>query len=451
MHFNGALKHQYLETIGMTRISGTPCEERIMTHRESVLNWQAIFALVSVLSICSWLPVAAQEHRGHMSMRKAEIQMPEGAEKIILPLKTSNGHIILPVSVNGSKPLSIVLDTGMPMPGLTLFDHERIKSLNLKYGPNRVQIGGAGGDGQHFEARMAGGARLAIGEVDLTGSPVIVLPPIPHFAIDHAGVIGADIFRNFVVEVNHDRNELTLWKSGSYKPKPGAAAVALDLKNNLPYVDAILSTQDRGEIPLRFVMDLGATHPVSLNKSSHEGIQLPEKAVSTSIGRGLSGDLFGHVGRIQALSLGGLKVKNIVATFPGEEHENPRGVDSLNGNLGMGVLSRFNFVIDYSGSTMYLEPAKGFTEPFEWNMTGLTLFPGESEGLVVQSVLPDSPAASAGLKKGDILFEIDGKPVARTDRSRLVEVFQRNGAEMNVKYRRGESVDSTKLQLRRLI
>ena len=73
----------------------------------------------------------------------------------------------------------------------------------------------------------------------------------------------------------------------------------------------------------------------------------------------------GHVGRVPAFELEGHRLHGVVATFPDPRHENPRGADSRNGNLGMGLLSRFNFTLDYAAKTLYLEPNKRFADPFE--------------------------------------------------------------------------------------
>ncbi len=81
---------------------------------------------------------ALAQHRMRMPASRTQVELPAGKDSIRLPLKTSGNHIILPLSVNGSEPLSVVLDTGMPMGGLVLFDTEEVNAIGLEYSTMQV-------------------------------------------------------------------------------------------------------------------------------------------------------------------------------------------------------------------------------------------------------------------------------------------------------------------------
>ena len=161
--------------------------------------------------------------------------------------------------------------------------------------------------------------------------------------------------------------------------------------------------------------------------------------------------MHGDVGRIGSFTLGGNTLKGVVATFPGAEHENPRGIDSLDGNLGMGIMSRFNFTLDYAARKLYLSPNRSFSDPFEWNMSGMILEPGEGEGLSVVEILPGSPAEAAGLQEGDLVLALNGKAVSGADRVRVRNLMQDEGREISVRYLRGDAKETTRFRLRPLI
>jgi hypothetical protein len=386
---------------------------------------------------------------GAASLGEVKVTLPEGKDQVRLPLKTNLDHIILPVSVNGSEPLAIVLDTGMPSPGLLLYDSEAVTGMALEYGAMRAAVGGAGGDGKPIEAKIATGATLGLNGIRIEGGSIIVLPPMSHFTTHHDGVIGAGIFNNVTVRVDYDRNEVILARPGTLEAREGAASVPLTIEQNRAYVPA--GVTGSGEpVPLRLILDLGATHAVSLNSSGGR-VAVPDGAVAARIGRGISGPVSGRVGRIPGLTLGGHTLAGVVATFPDAAFEHPRGMDSRDGNLGMGILSRFNFTIDYAGKTMFLEPNRTFGEPHEWDMSGLGLEPGSEGSVEVVEVIPGSPAATAGLKTGDTILALDGEPISAKDRDRYREILRRDGAEVVLRYRREAETAEVRLRLRRLV
>jgi S1-C subfamily serine protease len=61
----------------------------------------------------------------------------------------------------------------------------------------------------------------------------------------------------------------------------------------------------------------------------------------------------------------------------------------------------------------------------------------EINGVIVVKVLPNTPAANAGLRRGDVITQIDGQAVTTADQlQRLVENSQ-IGQALQVKVQRG--------------
>jgi len=64
----------------------------------------------------------------------------------------------------------------------------------------------------------------------------------------------------------------------------------------------------------------------------------------------------------------------------------------------------------------------------------------EVRGALIGDVTPDSPAQKAGLEKGDIILDIDGKPVNNSAELRMHVSLMAPGTKVNVKvFRRGEA------------
>lgn len=60
----------------------------------------------------------------------------------------------------------------------------------------------------------------------------------------------------------------------------------------------------------------------------------------------------------------------------------------------------------------------------------------ESQGIVIGDVSPDSPAKSAGLKRGDIILDVNGKPVTDSNQLRMSISMMQPGTEVQIKYLR---------------
>lgn len=366
-----------------------------------------------------------------------------------IPFKLVNNHLILPVSVNGSEPLDVVLDTGMPAAGLAIYGGPLAESLALEIDPNmQAQIGGAGGQGARRTARIAMSESLSLPGLEIDGSRVIVMPKMPALSSYNDGVIGYSLFSRYVVEIDYDKRLLRLQEPESYRAPAEALAVPLTFDNRIPYADVRLVQTGREPVDARVAVDLGASHAISLNSDYSDRIVLPAKTLSTILGRGVSGPVHGDVGRLAGLELGGARLENVVATFPVSEHQNPRGMDSLAGNLGSDVLRRFNTTFDYPGKRMLLSPNRSFGQPFTFDRSGLRLRPGDK--LQVAGIIADSPAADSGIEIGDLVTHVNGQTVSAANYGDVRNTLMGTG-EVRLTIERGDETVEKKIRLRRLI
>jgi serine protease Do len=68
----------------------------------------------------------------------------------------------------------------------------------------------------------------------------------------------------------------------------------------------------------------------------------------------------------------------------------------------------------------------------------------QSEGIVVGDVTPNSPASEAGIKTGDIILEVNGKPVIDSNQLRMSISMMQPGTELKLKtFRNGTERDAT--------
>ncbi len=72
---------------------------------------------------------------------------------------------------------------------------------------------------------------------------------------------------------------------------------------------------------------------------------------------------------------------------------------------------------------------------------------GTSEGLYVVGVVPGGPAASAGLRTGDIITEINGKPATDPNQLQALTITQRAGDTVDITYERAGRTATTTVTL----
>ena len=107
--------------------------------------------------------------------------------------------------------------------------------------------------------------------------------------------------------------------------------------------------------------------------------------------------------------------------------------------MGAEILSRFVTTFDYSNKRVFLEPVREFAAPFPIDGSRLLIL---SEGadlktLRVDRVRLDSPAAATGVRAGDVITEIDGRPARGFNRDEVSHMFEQNGRTFRLGLKRG--------------
>jgi ketosteroid isomerase-like protein/predicted aspartyl protease len=291
-------------------------------------------------------------------MRLPSVTFPAGKSFIEVPFEVAGNWMVIPVSVNGSRPLRFVLDTGAS--ATVFYNAELVDSLNIKI-TGTMPIRGAGGGGAASEVSIAENVGYNIGGIEFSGGR-LALRNSSRSGAD--GVIGRIVFATLVVEVDWEKRAIKLYDPAKYKYAGNGAVLPLTFdEGGRPYTMANVVLSGDKKVPVKLVVDTGGSHTLSLDVGSKPEIMLPEGARKTVLGRGGSGEITGHTGRIKSFELGGQLLKDVPTDFP-DESAGTAGIGGRQGNLGSGVLRRFKIIYDYSRKQMIVEPNRTFADLF---------------------------------------------------------------------------------------
>lgn len=332
---------------------------------------------------------------------------------ISLKFKTSSNLIIIPVTINDSDTLNFILDTGVRYPIITELPY--VNKLNLNY-LMPVPVKGLG-EGAELTAYRSGNNTLKIQGLTARNQEVQMIID-ENFQISHMlgipvhGLIGFNLFKDYIVQIDYSSERILLTKPEHFKyhDKDKDIVMPLFFDGFKPFVRTLIVTEDMATVPVKLLVDTGASDALWLSEKSNEKIKLPQNHIETFLGKGLSGDVYGTKGRIDALWVGPLILSKPIVAFPNTDLiDQLISTNDRNGTLGAEILRRFYVTIDYKNSRLTLRPTSKVNDDFNYNMSGMEVS-NPMPGLpifTITDIRENSPAYFAGLKKNDQILSIN--------------------------------------------
>jgi hypothetical protein len=326
-----------------------------------------------------------------------------------------NGGIILGKARVGNFPdsLNFIFDTGCG--GISL-DSSTARHFNLIPRTTEYSIRGIAGVRPQ---RLLEGMTLGLGSITLDSLTMQVsnyelLASIYGEPID--GIIGYSFFSRYLVRVDYDNFKMDIYSKGEVRYPEGGFLLRPRVYG-LPMLEGKLN--DARDIHDRFYFDTGAGLCLlfSSNFTSDSAVFGPKKKKPVRAeGAGLGGKKEMELTTLKTFSLGPFHFKQI-PTYIFDDSYDVTGYPELGGLIGNDLLRRFNLIINYARSEIYILPNTAFNQPFDYSYSGVSIARIEGK-IVVTDVMKESPAEKAGFREGDIILQVNG------DTGQDVQVYQ---------------------------
>lgn len=307
----------------------------------------------------------------------SDARFSSGKSALAIPFELEDNIIYVPVSINGSKALSFILDTGAYT--IVHLRHARELGVKLKL---TGQTGGVG-DEQEDVFLAAEKVSFSLPGVTLSNQRLLAISLgkvedcVNEFVVDEEGrlasfaqpapkgvrrkvdgILGKEFFGSFVVEIDYASRLINVYEPRSYKYAGKGERLTLDVAPQHIFVQAQISTRAREPLTARFLVDTGGAMALTLTKRfTEEHRLLPPREELTDVPLcGIAGMMKERslLGNIEAVQLGSLKIMNPTVEF----RRAPVTYD-FDGFIGGSVLRRHKVIFDYSRRRMIMEPAGG--------------------------------------------------------------------------------------------
>jgi len=407
------------------------------------------------------------------AISQGRFQLKNDAKRQSVSFKLLNNLIVFPIEVNG-RPLNFILDSGV---GATLLFNLYSKDSVMLHNKEKVRLQGLGSE-EPVEAIMSKSNVFTFSNVrGYDQSLYLILDDSfdlsSKLGITVHGIIGYEILKDFIVDINYGTKRITFYNPNKYKYKVCKKCETFDLSffKQKPYIDVGIKLDPVSNkiIPVKLLIDSGGSDALWLFENSHPDILPPKKYFNDFLGEGLSGAVYGKRAFIDALVIGKFELKKPTVSFPDSSSiSNAREFEERNGSLGASVLKRFKVIFDYGNKRITFKKGSSFKEPFRYNMSGIELvYNGKqlvreqdyaSIGLTdaklnkKNTVILDysykytfkpsykiyilregSPAYEAGLLAGDIVIKINGKFTHEMELDEIVgKFFQKENTKISL-------------------
>lgn len=332
---------------------------------------------------------------------KPDFGFAASATATTVPFKLINNHMYVEVHLNGKGPFELLFDTG----GSNVVTPTLAAELGLQ---PRGAFQGSGSGEASQDVGLVKILREEIGSAHLDNQVFAVIALESFGTVEGrkiTGIIGYEIFKRFIVRTDYEKSQIVLSDPAGWHYTGGGTSTSFKLKEVIPVVDG-----DIDGVPGAFQLDTGSRVSLSLLTPFVEANKLVAKygaKLSGVDGWGVGGASRAWFVRAHTFTFGGVRVDEPVVGLSQQRAGALTDIYTA-GNVGAGILKRFNITWDYPHNRIFFEKNANYSAPDVFDQAGLWANLG-AKGFDVVDVVRGAPAAEAGLRNGDTIVSVDGR------------------------------------------
>lgn len=284
-------------------------------------------------------------HFGTLAARPAGFFLPDSVGETTIKYRTIKDLIILPVTINDSVEVNLILDTGCR--NLVLFGRKFEKLLRI--GSSRPIVFSGLGNGKPVSGQLSLGNKVCMNHVLGEQIPVVIVDSNDLFGNYHNvhGVIGYDIFVKFEVEINARDRMITFRPALTSSAPNGYTQVPLSVVDSRPVIGSSIIVDNKTRMTLELMIDTGSSLALLLKTKKME--RFGGHGNETVLGMGVNGPVSGYEMISKKILLDGLEMHHISTGIISSRWHS-------NATIGMQVLKNYVVVLNYCKSYICFKP-----------------------------------------------------------------------------------------------
>jgi hypothetical protein len=364
-----------------------------------------------------------------------------------LSAHVEGGHVYVEASINDSPPALFILDTGASVNVLT---PQAAKMFGVVAQGN---LNATGVGESQVRVALATISSVRVGPATLRQQmfAIIPLPSISATRNDRsepiAGLLGYDFFRRMRVTIDYARQTVHLAPLRTCS-KRTTSAVPLYLDDGrIPRIPLTIAG-----VNALWTLDVGDAGSLTMSATVAEQLAIPSSAgIATMNEGGVGGVTRSRLLQLNELRIGPFQLPDPIVAIS-DQKTGAFADPKFAGNVGYGTLRHFVPTFDYECRTLEITKSPLFGTPASYNAAGITWRQHDDGTWRVLHVMPNSPAAAAGLQIDDALISIDDTAAPSLTRAKIGELQSRQpGTELSLQVRRETERLSFTLKLRRFV